>query len=75
MCIKPNDITGHIVDAAIDIHRRPGPGLLESVYQTILTYELRKRSLRVATEVPIPLKWDRLQLDLGFRADLSSKSK
>lgn len=65
-----NNVTGAVIDAAIDIHRRLGPGLLESVYQAVLTHELRKRGLQVETEVGIPVEWDGLLLDLGFRADL-----
>ena len=68
--MKPNEITGIIIDTSIDIHRRLGPGLLESVYQAILAYELRKRGLKVETEVPIPVVWEQVKLDIGFRADL-----
>src|SRR5204863_2916997 len=50
--------------------RRLGPGLLESVYQTILAHELTKRGLNVQKEVAIPVIWDNLQFDIGFRADL-----
>ncbi len=65
-----NEITGIIVDTAMHIQMKLGPGLLESVYKTILAHELRKRGLQVATEVPIPLVWDDLRFDIGFRADL-----
>src|SRR5262249_41184397 len=65
-----NDLSGLILEAAIDIHRRLGPGLLESVYQTILAHELIKRGLTVQREEPIPLVWDNLRFELGFRADL-----
>ncbi len=65
-----NQITGAIVDSAVDIHRQLGPGLLESVYHAILSHELAHRGLRVEREVPIPLTWHGLSLDLGFRADL-----
>src|SRR5262245_39595119 len=68
--MKPNEITAIIIDTAIDIHRRLGPGLLESVYQEVLAFELRKRGLHVETEVPIPVVWDLVKLDVGFRADL-----
>ncbi len=72
--MKPNEITGIIIDTSIDIHRRLGPGLLESVYQAILAYELRKRGLKVETEVPIPVVWEQVKLDIGFRADLIVES-
>jgi GxxExxY protein len=65
-----NELSGLIIEAAIDIHRRLGPGLLESVYQTILAHELIKRGLTVQREEPIPLVWDNLRFELGFRADL-----
>jgi GxxExxY protein len=65
-----NEISALILEAAIDIHRRLGPGLLESVYQTILAHELTKRGLNVQKEVPVPLVWDNLRFELGFRADL-----
>ena len=65
-----NEISKVVVDAAIDIHRRLGPGLLESVYLVILAHELHKRGLRVEKEVPIPVIWDNLRFEAGFRADL-----
>jgi len=57
------------------IHKGLGPGLLESVYQKILVYELRKRGLRVEEEVPIAVRWDEIEMDLGFRADLIVEGK
>jgi GxxExxY protein len=65
-----NAITGAIINVAIDVHRSLGPGLLESVYEAEFAHELRKRGLQVETQVPIPVVWDGVQLDLGFRADL-----
>ena len=65
-----NELSSTILEVAIDIHRRLGPGLLESVYQTILAHELTKRGLTVQREEPIPLIWDNLRFDVGFRADL-----
>src|SRR5688572_15997600 len=65
-----NEISGIIIDTAISIHRRLGPGLLESVYRAILAYELQKRGLQVAVEVAIPIQWETIRLDVGFRADL-----
>ena len=63
-------VTGFVIDTALDVHRRLGPGLLESVYQTVLAHELRKRGLCVDAEVPVPVEWDGLRLEVGFRADL-----
>ena len=65
-----NEISAIVLDTAIDIHRRLGPGLLESVYQAVLAYELTRRGLRVEREVPIPVVWDDMRIELGFRADL-----
>jgi GxxExxY protein len=65
-----NDITGAIIETAIDIHRRLGPGLLETVYRKVLAYELRKRGFDVLEEWPIAVVWDNVQLEIGFRADL-----
>ena len=68
--MRHNELSAIVIDTALDIHRRLGPGLLESVYQEILLYELRKRGLHVEKEVPIPVIWDDVKLDVGFRADL-----
>ena len=69
------EISGVVVDASIRIHKILGPGLLESVYQRILAYELRKSGLDVQTEVPIPVKWDGHVIDESFRADMILNSK
>ncbi len=58
-----------IVDAAIKVHKALGPGLLESAYQHCHVYELRKHGLRVETEVILPIVYDSLQLDAGYRLD------
>src|SRR5260370_9177108 len=65
-----NEIATIVVDACYHIHARLGPGLLESVYTRILEYELTKRGLRVRLEVPVPFRYDDLEFDEGFRADL-----
>lgn len=65
-----NRVTGVIIDTAIDVHRRLGPGLLESVYKAVLAHELRKRGLSVVMEVPIPVVWEEVKMEVGFRADL-----
>lgn len=68
--MKINEITAGIIDASLMIHRNLGPGLLESVYQRILVHELEKRGLKVESEVPIPVEWDGIRMEVGFRADL-----
>jgi len=65
-----NQISGLVVDAAMRIHSALGPGLLESAYETCLIRELRKRGLRVESQVPIAVRYDGETLDVGYRADL-----
>ena len=68
--MKHNEITSRIIECSIEIHRQLGPGLLESVYQRILAHELTKCGLRIAVEMEIPITWDELTFEVGFRADL-----
>jgi GxxExxY protein len=68
--MEPNDLTHAIIGAAIEVHRRLGPGLLESAYRVCLTYELRKRGFEVQEEKPVPVIYDDVKLECGFRADL-----
>jgi GxxExxY protein len=65
-----NEVAKVIVDAAYHIHVKLGPGLLESVYRVILAHELRKRGLHVDAEVDVPVVWEEIRLEAGFRADL-----
>lgn len=65
-----NDITGQIVDAAIKVHSALGPGLLESAYETCLAHELRSRGLNVKLQLMLPIEYDGVQLDAGYRIDL-----
>lgn len=65
-----NDISGVIVDASMKIHMALGPGLLESVYEAVLEKELLNRGLRVRRQVPVPIRYEDLEFDEGFRADL-----
>ena len=65
-----NSISGTIVDAAFHIHSALGPGLLESVYEVVLAHELEKRGLKVERQVPVPIVFDGIRFDEGFRADL-----
>lgn len=68
--LPPNEITRQIVDAAYHLHVSLGPGLLETVYEVALAHELQKRGLRVRRQVAIPIEYDGLKFDEGFRADL-----
>jgi GxxExxY protein len=65
-----DDIAREIVDAAVCIHRELGPGLLESVYEAVLAYELAERGLKVERQVPVPITYLKLRFEEGFRADL-----
>jgi GxxExxY protein len=70
MAVVLNEVTGAIIETSIEIHRLLGPGLLESVYRKILAHELRKKDFDVREEWPIPVMWDGIQMELGYRADL-----
>lgn len=63
-------IARQIVDSAIRVHTRLGPGMLESAYEACVGYELAKRSFAVQKQVPMPLRYDDLLLDIGYRLDL-----
>jgi GxxExxY protein len=65
-----NDITGQIVDAGIKVHSSLGPGLLESTYEACLMYELKKRGISVRNQVPLPVRYEEVVLDVGYRIDL-----
>jgi GxxExxY protein len=70
-----NEIAKQIVDVAFKIHTTFGPGLLESVHETIMAYELQKRGLRVQRQQAIPVVYEDVRMDLGFRADLIVEGK
>ncbi len=65
-----NEISGVIVDAAFQVHEILGPGLLESVYEQCLDYELTNRGFDVKRQVQVPLRYKEIQFDCGFRVDL-----
>ena len=70
-----NAIAKEIVDVAFHIHTSLGPGLLESVYDVVLAYELGLRGLRTVRQQAIPLVYENVRLDAGFRADLVVEDK
>lgn len=59
-----------VLDSAFKVHTALGPGLLESVYETTLTYEIRKNGLAVANQLPVPILYDGQKLEAGFRLDM-----
>jgi GxxExxY protein len=65
-----NGITEAIIGGAIQVHRVLGPGLLESAYEACLAFELKKRGLRIEQQKPLPLVYDQVKLDCGYRIDL-----
>ena len=65
-----NEIAKIIVDTAYKIHYQLGPGLLESVYEVILAHELSERGLKVERQVPIPIEYNGIKFNEGFRADM-----
>ena len=65
-----DDIAREIVDSAFKVHAALGPGLLESIYETCLCHELRKRGLVVQQQVPVQIIYDGVRLDGGLRLDL-----
>jgi GxxExxY protein len=69
------DITSEIIGAAIKVHRKCGPGLLESAYEACLAYELEKRGFRIQQQKAIPLVYEGVKLECGFRADLIVDAK
>jgi GxxExxY protein len=70
-----NEISAIVVDVCYKIHVKLGPGLLESVYEAILHHELTKRGLSVERQKPLPVLWDGIKLDIGFRSDLIVNEK
>jgi len=65
-----NRVSGLVIDAAYTVHRALGPGLLESVYEQCLAYELTTRGVRMACQVALPIVYKELQIDGGLRIDL-----
>ncbi|SNR51579.1 GxxExxY protein [Flavobacterium sp. ov086] len=70
-----NEISAIVVDICYKMHVKLGPGLLESVYEAILYYELTKKGLFVERQKTLPVIWDELKLDIGFRTDLIIENK
>jgi GxxExxY protein len=73
--LHENEIATIVVDAAFHVHKKLGPGLLESVYEIVLEHELIKRGLRCERQLPIPLVYDNITFEQGFRIDLLVEGK
>lgn len=65
-----NDLTSSVIESAIKVHKVLGPGLLESSYKECLAYELNKKGLFVEKEKPVPLIYEEVKLECGYRLDL-----
>ena len=70
-----SELTNRIIGSALHVHRALGPGLLESAYRACLAHRLRADGLNTAEEVPIPLNFEGLELDVAYRADLVVEDK
>jgi GxxExxY protein len=68
--MSENEIAKQILDAAFVVHTKLGPGLLESVYEVVVAYELRKKGLVVQRQKPMPITYDGVRFDEAFRTDL-----
>lgn len=65
-----NGITSEVIGAAMKVHTALGPGLLEKAYEACLLHELRKRGFKVASQVELPVIYDGVHIDIGYRIDL-----
>mgnify|MGYP003620250898 FL=1 len=70
-----NEIGKVVVDSAVRLHQELGPGLLESVYETILAQELKRRGCAIVRQVSIPIQYHGIRFEEGFRADLIVENK
>jgi len=70
-----NDISKILVDCCFKVHTELGPGLLESVYEEVLSYEIIKRGLNLERQKGIPVVYDNLRMEIGFRADIIVENK
>jgi GxxExxY protein len=68
--MERDQITHEILDSAYKVHSALGPGLLESAYRTCLAYELRKKGLQVEEEKPLPIIYEDVRLEYGYRLDM-----
>jgi len=73
--MEENEIGKTVVDAAVKVHSALGPGLLESVYEAVLARELERRGLSVARQVAVPIEYEGMKFDEGFRADIIVEGK
>ncbi len=70
-----NDISRVVFNASLKVHKALGPGLLESAYRECLYYELKKTGLHIEKEKPLPLVYEEVRMDVGYRIDLMIENK
>ncbi len=70
-----NAVGREVIDAAVKVHYKLGPGLLESAYETCIAHELRKRCFAVRRQVAMPIEYDGIVFDMGYRLDLLVEDK
>jgi len=73
--MNENELSRIIVDRSLKIHRALGPGLLESVYEKILFYEMTNSNIKCKRQVDIPVFYENIKMDIGFKADLIIEDK
>ena len=73
--MNENEIGTILIETAIDIHKKLGPGLLESVFEVVLAHEIEKRGLKTKRQVRIPIQFEEISFEEGFRADLIIEEK
>ncbi|TVP43711.1 MAG: GxxExxY protein [Mongoliibacter sp.] len=73
--MKENEISYQVIGKAIEIHRKIGPGLLESAYEKILYHELMKLGLKVQSQIVLPIQWDGVYIEKAYRIDLLVEDK
>lgn len=73
--MNENEISKILVDCCFKVHTELGPGLLESVYEEVLSYEINKRGLNLERQKGIPVMYDDIKMELGFRADIIVENK
>jgi GxxExxY protein len=67
---RVNQLSAIIVDSALTIHRKLGPGLLERIYEECLIYELRSRNLKIESQITLPIEYKELKIDDAYRIDV-----
>jgi GxxExxY protein len=70
-----NDITHQVIDAAMTVHTALGPGLLERAYEACLIHEIKKKGITIESQVQLPVKYDGVEVDIGYRVDLLVEDK